>query len=78
MSNKRVRRMSRSEKFAEELLPLLKEKYRIGNEFNGQYFIEDTPFGLIRIYTRTDKVHITKDNKWIISVESWCRKHLLC
>lgn len=69
-------RESRSEKFVEDWLPLLKKRFDIV-EGVAKYTITTYSHGIIDYFPKANSVLIRKDNQWIKPGSRWIGKHLL-
>lgn len=68
-------RESRSERFIEDWLPLLKKKYSI-TEVNHKYTIITDKFGILDYFPKANNLLIRKENKWKKPGLRWMIKNL--
>lgn len=58
-------REKRSERFEDDWLPVLKQRYPIEERNNGSFTITTQEFGLIDYFPKANKLLIRKENNWI-------------
>lgn len=68
-------REKRSEKFVEDWLPVLQDRFTI-TENNNKYTIITQDYGTIDYFPKANKVLIRKDNKWVKPGLKWLIKYL--
>lgn len=73
----KVIREERKERFEENYLPALREKFEVYERPNGSYTIDETPFGVIDYFPKANKVLIRANRKWHTAGMKWMRKNLL-
>lgn len=69
-------RQLRSDKFEDEILPMLKAKYDVFEGKNSNYII-DSPKGVIDYFPKSKRLLIREDNKWISNGLEWIKSNLL-
>lgn len=70
-------RETRSEKFLEDYLPVLKMRFVIEERSNGSYSINTQDFGIIDYFPKANKLLIRKENRWIKPGLKWIINNLL-
>lgn len=69
-------RERRSERFVEDWLPILKDRYPIEQRNNGSYTITSQDHGNIDYYPKANKLLIRVTNKWIKPGLKWIIENL--
>lgn len=70
-------REARSERFLEDWLPLLSERYSINESSQGKYSITTEDYGVIDYFPKANKILIRVENTWKKPGLRWLVKNLL-
>lgn len=70
-------RESRSERFVDDYLPLLRKRYPVELRSNGSHSITTQDYGIVDYYPKVNKILIRKTNSWIKPGLRWILNNLL-
>lgn len=70
-------RERKSERFIEDWLPLISQRYTTQLGDNGAYRITTQQYGIVDYFPKANKLLIRKDNQWMPIGLDWIIKHLM-